>query len=960
MMKSTSEKFTAFLLRKSNDLSKARIETMDYLDGRLCYGDNKGFIYLVDINITDTDFKFREQPPLKISKAKIDHLEILKVSKFIAVLSDGKISLVDIDTFSVKSILVKSGVTMFAGSSNDYIAIASGKKITIQYYDTATKQFLSIGDKKPKEFPFPEQIIKMAWNGDLLGVAHKKAYGIVTVKKGAYHEFNHPNGTLSPNILVFNDSWVVVSGDTIVLHEKLGNPLPGGSFQIQTTNKAHIVHAMLVKNYYLLVFKENAVHVFNLLDCSKVQTIDMEPGFQYKDSVIENSYIILAMDITSGSKKEVSSSFQILKEVSGNEQIKQLLLASKVPEAHKIFLLNFPSSLPDFEQRKENFNINAAWALFANLLFPQSYEYFMQTNYDPRELLALVPNVIDARIREKECVSLGEIIEKKLGKAVMQNDPLILEGTGIIINLLQEKRKYLAKTFNIDDDAKKIIDFINPENSFNNWMLKKCKTLEEIMYIIDTTLIKLHVESKQLKNLQNFLDSTPNLKCNFKEMDQYLKEKPSKEDPILSSVAQTCQAYLFERAGNIIAALDIWKQILKSTKDENRIEICKPIISLMINKVEDKKIIKDYMRTFLVLCSQEAMKVFIDNDKITNIMTQDDIVEFLTRYDTTNGSLKEQYLEYLIRKPGSEERFHTQLGLHYVGKLKDAMKKEQSYVSVVVTSPMAQPDEALVAKHRQIFADFLKRSKNFNTLAILDAINGLGLLKEEIILYSLQGKHKEALEKLVENGSAVINFADAEKYCLEQSEPLLAMLFGMIIKVYETKYNVLIIMQNNKNPTPAMKSEQDALSKYVTDYENYCKGFLKRYASNEKMDAEAVLLKIPDHWIVKGLKDGKEDESLFNYLVLTINDRLSKFKNYKIAAELADMEKTDLDSINSKMQQAFVIINAANICKVCGKTLGAKAFHVFPNGIVTHTQCAKDVHICPVTNINFSKKVYDS
>ena len=952
-MKATSqEKIMAFSLCRGTDLIKNRIESMDICENSLYYGDNKGFVYLSQISINDKEFVTKEVATIRISKSKIDRLEVLKLSRFVAVLSDGKISLLDSSTLETKKVLVKSGATLFAASPSDYIGIASGKKLSIQYYDFPAKQFLPvIIDKKPKEIAFPEQILKMSWNGDYLGVAHRKAYAIIDPKKALFQDFSHPNTSLSPNILVFKDSWVVVNGDSVTLHERLGSPLLGVNIAMVTSTKTNPVYAMTIKNYYLLVFREGVVQIYNLLDFSKTQEIELDKGSVFKDLSIDKSNVVVAIDSTFGSKKELSSNIIYLHEIPGDEQIRQLLTASKVQEAHKVFLQNCPSSAADFEAKKEQFNADAAWALFGNLQFLQGNEYFLQINYDPRELLALVPDVLDPSEKGKNYVTLNMILEKKLGKPPAPNEPALIEGITALISLLEEKRKYLSTSFSAENDGKRTMSFTWPTTPLNPFFKDKSCTLDDIMRIIDTSLLKLYVENKQVKRLQNFLETVSAPKCNYKDMEPYLKDR-YKEDPV-TCTAYICQAHLYEKSGSIPNALMIWKLLVQQNKAEIRELVSKAMVNLLVNRVRDPKLIRDYARAILIMNPEEGMKIFIDNDKLHEIMTEDEVIDFLEKLETFQPTLKEQYLDYLVKKPGSEERFHTRLGLHYVAKIKEALKKEQK-------SPSDAGPESLTTKCRKVFGEFLRRSKNYSTQAILESIKGLELFDEEILLYSMQKMHNEALTSLVEMGKQSINFTAAEQYCLEQTESLLALLFEKILGLYTDAKNRYIIKMNEKTQTAAIKSELEALKKYMTGYEMYCKAFLKKYAANEKMDAETILNILPDDWAIKDQKEGKDDESLLTYLILALNDRLGKDINYKIARNVAEMQKLNLEYENAKLQKAFVMINPKNICKVCNKALGTKSFYVYPNGIVTHTQCAKDVNVCPVTNVNFTKKVYDS
>ena len=310
-------------------------------------------------------------------------------------------------------------------------------------------------------------------------------------------------------------------------------------------------------------------------------------------------------------------------------------------------------------------------------------------------------------------------------------------------------------------------------------------------------------------------------------------------------------------------------------------------------------------------------------------MTKDEVLEFLERLEKLQPTLKIKYLEYLVNTPGTDERFHTRLGLHHVNKIKDAIKKQND---------QKLGSDSLVTENKKIFKDFLKKSRKFNIETILSAIEGLDLFDDEIFLYSLKNMHDKALTCLVGVGAQSMNFDAAEKYCLDQSAPLLDLLLEKVLALYTDKKNRYIIMKNEKNP---VISELQTLKKYADGYESYCKLFLNRYASNEKMDASKVMKIIPDDWRLKENKEGKDDDMLLKYLALTLSDRVSKNISYNIARNAGEMEKLDLEDIKVKLQKPFVIINSKNICKVCYKQLGKKSFYVFPNGTVTHIQCAK-------------------
>ena len=246
----------------------------------------------------------------------------------------------------------------------------------------------------------------------------------------------------------------------------------------------------------------------------------------------------------------------------------------------------------------------------------------------------------------------------------------------------------------------------------------------------------------------------------------------------------------------------------------------------------------------------------------------------------------------------------------------------------------------------------LRTSKEYNVITILSEMKGMGMLDEEILLYSRQKMHAEALGSLIELGKAKIDFTRAEEYCLAQSENLLDVLFREIWKLSNDAIKRYKSLDKDK-------AEYEKQKKYEESLEVYCKEFLKKYASNEKMNTESIFDILPDDLMLINIEGDQEDPSLLQYLESTFNSKLEQVSNYKIAKNVAEMHKLNLESDLAKLQRAYLIINPERKCRVCKKTLGgAKSFYVFPNGILTHSNCVKDVNICPVTNTNFQNKIY--
>ena len=120
----------------------------------------------------------------------------------------------------------------------------------------------------------------------------------------------------------------------------------------------------------------------------------------------------------------------------------------------------------------------------------------------------------------------------------------------------------------------------------------------------------------------------------------------------------------------------------------------------------------------------------------------------------------------------------------------------------------------------------------------------------------------------------------------------------------------------------------ESLDKRIDSYKKYCQNFIFRYAQNEKMEAEKIFELIPDDW---SLKEGIEGSSktLLEYLALTLNDRLSKEINFKIAKHVGEMELLNWETKKTQLQKAYIHVPLGGNCKVCHRKIGGKYIYIY-------------------------------
>ncbi len=735
------------------------------------------------------------------------------------------------------------------------------------------------------------------------------------------------NTTFYPQLLVFREKWVAVSGDAALFFDAAGRLLPKSIIDLQAASRVSPIHALCVVGYYLLALRDSGAHVYNLLDFSEVQQIEFDKDWLFHALAIDCDNVLVAEDVpVSAAKKEFTSRLTYLRAVSFEEQIRQMLSHAGVEKAFKVFEQNVAHADPSYERKKEHFDLEAAWALFRNMEFVRAVDFFLRANYDPRELLALVPGML-----EREYKSLKMLVEER-AKQVSDPPRALAEGAKTIIRLVEEKLKFIQGKFDLKKDLQKTVTFLTPDFPINALAGPKSCTVEGILRLLNTALLKLYVEQRDIARLASFISNSQPLLYSEDAVEKYLSERKAADR---SCATHVCQALLAERLTKYTDALEIWRSLGEATR-EVREMACRETARLLRTHVPDKSTLFKYARMVLMLNLEEGLQIFTQGEDMDQVASEAEVLQNFESLEQYQPEIRERYIQHLIRKEEPQEWMFTMLGLIYVGRVKMMGQGEQ-----ILTQ--AQREDAL-----RVLDQFLQDYREkYNEQSLLEGIKNLGLYKQETFLYTLQKNFDEALNSYIKLGEREGDFKDAEEYCEDSDEPLFAKLFEKLISAYQEARAKMTALRAGLDYEEAKKK--------AVRYEKYCKKFLRRHAANEKMDVAAVIKAIPDDW---PLTDD-HDTSLSQYVALALKDRLGKDIAAKIARNTHEMQKLDLIRDQIKMQRAYVVISGENVCRVCGKKLGgAKALCVFPNGVVTHNTCVKNPGVCPVTRVNFAKKVY--
>ena len=197
----------------------------------------------------------------------------------------------------------------------------------------------------------------------------------------------------------------------------------------------------------------------------------------------------------------------------------------------------------------EEFNIQAAWALFKNMQFTDSIQFFEFTNFDPREIIALSIAIVsllgqpkmEVRIQSINTISkftisyniyiyIYCIVEEKRMKGGDTRHK-IEEGNNAIIRLLESKREHIIGQGTLLKDLSGKPTFIHSYSSminkdlFQDSTIKKPISLENILELIDTALLKMYIELKRKDKIVDMFKNWEILKCKYDLIERELKAK---------------------------------------------------------------------------------------------------------------------------------------------------------------------------------------------------------------------------------------------------------------------------------------------------------------------------------------------------------------------------------------------------------------------------------------------------
>ncbi|XP_072162816.1 transforming growth factor-beta receptor-associated protein 1-like [Diadema setosum] len=369
-------------------------------------------------------------------------------------------------------------------------------------------------------------------------------------------------------------------------------------------------------------------------------------------------------------------------------------------------------------------------------------------------------------------------------------------------------------------------------------------------------------------------------------------------------------ALLHRYHGDNEQAMAIWARLVDGDIVDNTFP-GKDFVIDFLSGLMDHELVWRYVDWAMKKDPELAAKIFTDrpeNEPSTERMRPDMIIDYLHAYPKAVI----RYLEHLVFvKKMEKEKYHTHLAVLYL----DQVLKMRTSAEAV---PRAQLDLG-----RSKLRHLLQESSLYRVQLILGKVKETDMYAECAILYGKLEEHDKALRILVHK---LQDYGAAENYCVvnskDQDLAYRRRLFQLLLSVY----------------LDPMEGKKDSLLGPAMNLLN---------SPDADFDTVRVLQLLPENWSV-----GVISRFLANAVrASTHGSRMSRVQH-----TLSRSENLQLRGEVGAHGRCLIPMTEDRLCQVCQRPFSEPTFVRYPNGVVTHAQCARNKAVCPVTGRVFNTR----
>lgn len=806
-------------------------------------------------------------------------------------------------------------------------AVAVKQKLLLYKVNKEIKRLKAVNSNgtlitiKMKEMLGPEEVVTMAWIGNVIITGTYQEYMLFSVADGqASLLFSLPQDLVSPPLLKAfpKDLEVLLLMDAVgVAVNAAGHPTSSSlSFK-------EIPDAIGQSAAYVVVVKRGLIELYHRKTGAKVQSILLP------DAPLGPH---LVTDDDDGKFLVVSSAFKVycLERVPLDEQLKELLRQRQFDEA--VGLAEECAVEVEVESAKEKLAIvhaQAGFLLFFDLRFKDAVDHFLQSPVmHPAEIFPFFPNMTDRwramvpRVKywglHPPPQAIQNVIESKL-QAVQRS--LVLQSVSDFKDL-PNGHSLLATSSRSKSSIVKEYSMQATEQVIRYLKAARSKPMTLSMKEgVDTLLMKLFLKIGATDEMESFAASENS--CLVEEVENLLQE---------SGKLRTL-AFLYETKGMHALALQVWQTLAEGkvhvpmveTLPGRRIQeialtdrVETSILQLaaareasrLLEASSDGDLVLTHLKWILKISQDLALQI-LSSSKRSRPIPPDDVLRGL---DPNEAYVQQRYLEWLVKEQKVENpHYHT---LFAVSLAKSAMEN----LGIAAFKTEAN-EESLLTKmfpngSRDRLQEFLETSGKYDPSTVLALIQDSELWREQAILYRKLGDEMRVFQILA---LKLGDIEAAERYCTELGRPDAYMrLLDMYLKPGEGR-------------EPMYNAAVHLLQLHGTS-----------------LDPLQVL---------EALSPDMPLQLAYGTIARIIRTRAHLHREGQIVRHLSRAENFEARMSRLEQRARHTRITDQSSCGSCFSRFGTKLFALYPNGSVVCYKCFRNSgsSIDPVTGHDFEK-----
>ncbi|XP_063015164.1 vam6/Vps39-like protein isoform X3 [Melospiza melodia melodia] len=574
--------------------------------------------------------------------------------------------------------------------------------------------------------------------------------------------------------------------------------------------------------------------------------------------------------------------------VSIATQIQQLLQDKQFELALQLAEMKDDS---DSEKRQQIHHIKNLFAfnLFCQKRFDESMQVFAKLGTDPTHVMGLYPDLLptDYRKQLQYPNPLPGLSGAELEKAHLA-----------LIDYLTQKRSQLVKKLNDSDHQSSTSPLMEGTPTI--------KSKKKLLQIIDTTLLKCYLHTNVA--LVAPLLRLENNHCHIEESEHVLKKAHKYSELII----------LYEKKGLHEKALQVL--VDQSKKANSPLKGHERTVQYLQHLgTENLHLVFSYSVWVLRDFPEDGLKIFTEDLPEVEALPRDKVLSFLIE---NFKSLTIPYLEHIIdvwEETGAD--FHNCLIQLYCEKVQGLMKEYLSSFPADRAPVPAGEEGGDLGDYRKKLLLFLEKSSCYEPSRLISDFPFDGLLEERALLLGRMGKHEQALFIYVH---ILKDTNMAENYCH---------------KHYDRNKD------GNKDVYLSL------LRMYLSPPSVHCLGPIKMEVLEPQANLQAALQVLELHHskldttkAINLLPANTQINEIRIFLEKVLEENAQKKRFNQVLKNLLHAEFLRVQEERILHQQVKCIITEEKVCTVCKKKIGNSAFARYPNAIVVHYFCSKEVN----------------